>query len=79
MDNNVFETIYNKHGMYGLQAKGFDGGIIGGTKEKYNVVVIAWRSPHASAKRNLWLEKKLQRIYSRYYFMVMKDNFGMFW
>lgn len=79
MDNNVFEPIYNKHGMYGLQAKGFDSGIIGGTKVKYNIVVLAWRSPHATAKHNLWLEKKLHRLYSRYYKKVMADNYGLFW
>jgi len=79
MARNIFEPIYNEKGMYGLQSKECCSGITKGTKPEHKIVMLAWRSPHASADRNNWLEKKLRKVYSRYYFMVLVDTLGRFW
>lgn len=79
MARNIFESVYNNHGMYGLQSKECSSGIFNGTKPNHRVVLLAWRSPHASADRNNWLEKKLRKVYTRYYLMVIVDTLGRFW
>ena len=79
MRRNIFETIYNTKGMLGIQSKACQTGLMDGDKESHQVVLLAWRSPHATAERNAWLERKLRKIYSKYYLMVMLDSFGLFW
>ena len=78
MENNIFEPVVNKHGVFGLQVKNSCNCIIKGDNEKH-MTLLAWRSPHATERQNHWLEKKLHRIYSRYYGKVMFSNYGLFW
>lgn len=42
-------------------------------------VLLAYRSPLASAKADYWLEQKLLRVYTRYYLRVNWENIGLFW
>ncbi len=79
MRRNIFETIYNTKGMLGIQSKACPDGLMDGNKDSHQVVLLAWRSPHATAERNAWLERKLRKAYSRYYLMVLLDSFGQFW
>jgi len=79
MARNIFEPIYNSQGMYGLQCKECQTGIMNGTKKERKVVMLTWRSPHASADRNDWLERKLRKVYTKYYLMVLLDTLGLFW
>lgn len=79
MARNIFEPIYNNKGLYGLQCKECSSGILNGTKPEHRIILLAWRSPHASTDRNNWLEKKLRKVYTRYYLLVLVDSLGKFW
>jgi len=78
VNNNIFEPIVNQHGVFGLQVKDGCKGVIKNDKEKY-MTLLAWTSPYATERQNHWMQKKLQRIYSRYYVKVMFSNYGLFW
>lgn len=79
MVKHVFEPVYDKRGIYGLQCKECKAGITEGSKQKHQMVLMVWRSPYASAERNYWLEKQLRKIYTQYYLKVLVDNMGYFW
>lgn len=78
MMSSVFESIFDKDGNYGLQSKQ----CISYTGEgipKRKRVLLAWRSPHATAEQNAWLEVKLHKLYKRYYIKVIVQSLGYFW
>lgn len=79
MSNNIFEPIYDTKGIYGLQSKQCKNGIVKGTKAERQVIMMVWRSPHADIASNEWLEKKLRKIYTKYYLKVLVRSMGFFW
>lgn len=78
MIKNIFEKIYDANGGYGLQCKFCEPNLLAEKKRSQKQVLIAWRSPYASADENAWLEKNLHRIYSKYYLKVIVSNYGKF-
>lgn len=78
MKNTIFEPTTNKFGLFGLQVRNECIGTIKVDKERH-MALLAWTSPYATERQNLWMQKKLQRIYSRYYEKVMFSNYGLFW
>ena len=68
MQGKVFQSVTNKNGLLGL---------------RYNfrpaVALISYKSPYASVKQNDWLERKLIKVYSSYYYMVLLTTSGRFW
>ncbi len=75
---NIFELTYDSSGNVGVQCKECRAGIGRGTKPEYKTVLIAWRSPYATAEHNDWLEKQLKKLYTRYYMKVIIENMGSF-
>lgn len=68
MLGEVFHTVVNDTGHLGVQ---------------YNhsnaIMTICYRSPYASLKSNDWLERKLVKLYTAYYFKVLLETKGRFW
>ena len=79
VSNNVFEPVYDIHGDFGLQSKDCKTGLAKVSKPEHKMVLTAWRSPHATADQNAWLEANLQKIYTKYYLKVLIETLGRFW
>lgn len=77
--NDVFEPTHFSEGEFGISSK------FGGSKFKSknfpekSYMLVAWRSPYATAKANAMLEKDLLAAYKKYYFRTIVENFGVFW
>lgn len=79
MRNNVFKTVQSSKGTMVIKSDDCENGITYSEGTKSDIVVILWKSPHASLKRNQQLERDLYRIYRKYYIRVMLESFGRFW
>lgn len=83
MVHNIFEITFDRRGYFGLQSKDCKMGKYQSSNDnkklKHRLVLIAWRSPYASADHNVWLEQNLKKLYTKYYMKVLIDNMGYFW
>ena len=79
MVNKIFEPVYDVKGHYGLQSKQCKTGLRNGNKPEHKIIMMVWRSPFATTERNDWLERKLCKVYTKYYMKVLWDNMGFFW
>lgn len=43
------------------------------------LTVVGFMSPYASRKSDEWLERKLLRLYTTYYYRVLIETRGRFW
>lgn len=68
MQGKVFQSVTNKNGFLGLKCK-----------FRPAVALIGYKSPYASNRQNDWLEKKLVKVYSLYYYRVLLSTYGRFW
>lgn len=68
MIGQAFHTVVNKNDMVGIRCN-----------YKPAVTMICYRSPYATAKHNIWLERKLLRLYNIYYHKVLLESTGRFW
>ena len=68
MSKDLFHAVVSDLGHLGVQ---------------YNhskaMMGVIYRSPNASQKSNSWLERKLLRLYTAYYFKVILETSGRFW
>lgn len=92
---SIFERIYNEKDVVGLQCKpcyqrhrelseAFKTSMPTGAIEEKDAqspqkLILAWISPYASMRQNDWLEKRMKRLYIRYYKKVLYSNMGLFW
>ena len=68
MQGKVFQSVTNKNGLMGLRCN-----------FRPEVALIGYKSPYASARQNDWLEKRLIKVYSIYYYKVLLSTYGRFW
>lgn len=68
MVGKVFHTVVSDKGHLGVQFNHSEA-----------LTVIGHRSPYASIKSNDWLERKLVKIYTAYYYKVLLETKGRFW
>lgn len=62
-----FHCIVNRHGIMGLRCN-----------NSKSTMMLCYRSPYASERNNMWLEKKMLALYTRYYHKVMWESKGQF-
>ena len=79
MCNRAFELIFNDKGYLGLLSKQAIKPASGKGRARQEIVLMAWRSPHATKEQNIWLEKKMQEVYTKYYLKVLVGSLGEFW
>ena len=79
MRKSIFKNVQYPNGITELQCAACPSGIPRSKSSRPPMVLTAWRSPHASLKRNQQLDTELRRAYERYYIRVLFDNFGLFW
>lgn len=68
MVKQLFHSIVNKKGMVGIRCN-----------NRSSLVGLYYQSPNASIKSNAWLERKILRIYTKYYLKVSLETTGQFW
>lgn len=68
MLGNVFHTSVSDLGRLGINYNHSEA-----------LTVVCFRSPYASIKSNNWLERKLLRLYTVYYYKVLFETKGRFW
>ena len=68
MQGRIFHSMTNKKGFLGIKCN-----------YSPSVTIIGYKSPYATIRQNDWLEKKLVKVYSRYYYRVLISTSGRFW
>lgn len=62
-----FHSISNAHGLMGIK-----------NNNSKSILMVCYKSPYSSLRNNIWLEKKLLAVYTRYYHKVMWESSGQF-
>lgn len=68
MKDKVFHTVVSDIGHIGVQSN-----------HNNALTVIGYRSPYGTRKSDEWLERKLLKVYTVYYFKVLLATKGRFW
>ena len=63
-----FHSVTNRNGILGIRCN-----------NKSATTMMCYKSPYASAQSNNWLEHKLIRLYTTYYYKVIWESTGRFW
>lgn len=68
MIGNTFHSIRNAKGITAIRANHYKA-----------TVALIFKSPYATVEDNVWLERKLLKLYNAYYLKVSMQAVGRFW